>query len=70
MRKRRLHHQKEIRAQRFVLVNDDGKPAGLFGFDQDGRPNVILILLDKTGKVLWNASGKPNAKPLAVSPAK
>ena len=56
---------KEIRAQRFVLVNDDGKPAGLFGFDQDGQPNVIL--LDKTGKVLWSASGKPNAKPLAVS---
>jgi hypothetical protein len=59
---------KEIRAQRFVLVNDDGKPAGLLGFDQDGQPNVIL--LDKTGKVLWNASGKPNANPLAVSLAK
>jgi hypothetical protein len=56
---------KEIRAQRFVLVNDDGKPAGLLGFDQDGQPNVIL--LDRTGKVLWSASGKPNAKPLAVN---
>ena len=59
---------KEISAQRFVLVNDDGKPAGLFGFDQDGQPNIIL--LDKTGKVLWSASGKPNAKPLAVGLAK
>lgn len=28
---------KEIRAQRFVLVNDNGSPAGLFGFDQDGQ---------------------------------
>lgn len=59
---------KEIRAQRFVLVNDDGSPAGLFGFDQDGRANVIL--LDKTGKVLWSATGKPNAKPLTISIAK
>jgi predicted transcriptional regulator len=59
---------KEIRAQSFVLVSADGKAAGLFGFDQDGQANVIL--LDKTGKVLWSASGKPNAKPLAVSLAK
>jgi predicted transcriptional regulator len=59
---------KESRAQSFVLVDADGKAAGLFGFDQDGQANVIL--LDKTGKVLWSASGKPNAKPLAVSLAK
>lgn len=59
---------KEIRAQSFVLVNADGKAAGLFGFDQDGQANVIL--LDKTGKVVWSASGKPNAKPLAVSLSK
>jgi hypothetical protein len=59
---------KEIRAQSFVLVSADGKADGLFGFDQDGQANVIL--LDKTGKVLWSASGKPNAKPLAISLAK
>lgn len=59
---------KEIRAQRFVLVNDSGAPSGLFGFDQDGNANVIL--LDKAGKVTWSASGKANAKPLAVSNVK
>jgi hypothetical protein len=59
---------KEIRAQRFVLVNDSGSPSGLFGFDQDGTPNVVL--LDKTGKVLWSASGTPKAKPLTVSTSK
>jgi hypothetical protein len=59
---------KEIRAQRFVLANEDGSPAGLFGFDQEGKANVIL--LDKTGKVVWSASGKANAKPLTISSAK
>ena len=59
---------KEIRAQTFVLVNDAGIPAGLFGFDLNGRPDVIL--LDKTGKVLWSASGKPNTRPLNISVAK
>jgi hypothetical protein len=59
---------KEIKAQRFVLVNNDGSPAGLFGFDQDGKANVVL--LDKTGKVVWSASGKANDKLLTVSIAK
>jgi hypothetical protein len=59
---------KEIKAQRFVLVNDNGSPAGLFGFDQDGKANVIL--LDKTGKIVWSASGKANVRPLTVSTAK
>ena len=58
---------KEIRAQRFVLVNDNGSPAGLFGFDKDGAPNVVLF--DKTGKVLWSASGTAKAKPLTVGTA-
>jgi len=59
---------KEIKAQSFVLVNGDGSPAGLFGFDEDGKANVIL--LDKTGKVVWTASGKANGRPLSVSIAK
>ena len=52
----------EIKAQRFVLVNDDGSTAGFFGFDQDGKANVVL--LDKTGKVVWSANGRANARPL------
>ena len=59
---------KEIKAERFVLVNEDGSPAGLFGFDQDGKANVIL--LDKTGKLVWNASGKPNPKLLETGTVK
>ena len=46
---------KEIKAQSFVLVNEDGSPAGLFGFDKDGKANVVL--LDTAGKVVWKATG-------------
>jgi hypothetical protein len=46
---------REIRAQGFVLVNDDGSPAGLFGFDKDGKANIVL--LDAAGKVVWKAIG-------------
>lgn len=58
----------EIKAQRFVLVNEMGAPAGLFGFDETGNPNVIL--LDKTGKVIWSTDGKAKAKPLTIDTAK
>ena len=55
---------REVRARRFVLVNEDGSPAGLFGFDRDGRPDVELF--DRTGKVIWSADGKFNPRPLGV----
>lgn len=55
---------KEIKAQRFLLVNDDGSTAGLFGFDQDG--NATVVLMDKMGKVVWSAGSKANAKPLST----
>jgi hypothetical protein len=53
---------KEIRAQSFVIVTDQGRPAGLFGFDKDG--NASIVLLDKMGKVVWSASGKPRIAPI------
>ena len=53
---------KEISAQSFVIVNDQGRPAGLFGFDKDG--NASIVLLDKMGKVVWSASGKPRIAPI------
>jgi hypothetical protein len=46
---------KEIKAHSFVLINDDGSPAGVFGFDKDGKANVVL--LDAAGKVIWKAIG-------------
>ena len=54
---------KEITAQSFVLVNEQGTPAGIFGFDKDGGASIKLI--DKAGKVLWSATGKPNLTPLS-----
>jgi hypothetical protein len=59
---------KEIRARSFVLVNEDGSPAGLSGFDRDGRPNIVLF--DRAGKVVWSADGKANSRPLAVNAEK
>jgi hypothetical protein len=59
---------REIRAQRFVLVNGDGSPAGLFGFDREGRPDIVLY--DNTGKAVWSTRGNANSKPLAVAAAR
>lgn len=56
---------KQIKAQSFVLVTNDGSTAGIFGFDQQGRPDVILY--DNTGKVVWSTRGITNPKPLAVA---
>jgi len=58
----------EIKAQRFLLVNETGAPAGVFGFDDTGNPNVVLF--DKTGKVIWSADGRAKAKPLTINAAK
>lgn len=60
---------KEVRAENFVLVNGDGSPAGLFGFDLNGRP--IIKLFDRTGKVVWSTDIRAaNSKPLAVNEEK
>lgn len=58
----------EIRAQRFVLTNDAGAPAGFLGFNLNG--DADLVLLDKTGKVIWSATGRKKAVPLAVGTEK
>jgi len=44
---------KEIRAQRFVIVNERGVPLGMFGFDRDGVPMVKLI--DEGGRTIWSS---------------
>jgi hypothetical protein len=60
---------KEVRAQSFLLVNDDGSPAGLFGFDLNGHPNIKLF--DRTGKVTWSTDVRAaNSRPLAVNTEK
>lgn len=57
----------EITAQKFVLVNDAGLPAGVFGIEKDGSASIQLM--DKDGRVVWSA-GKTKAKPLSASLAK
>jgi hypothetical protein len=42
---------KEVRSQNFVLVNAQGQPVGLFGFNPQGKP--IIRLIDDQGKVIW-----------------
>jgi hypothetical protein len=59
---------KQVMAQSFMLVNSDGSPAGLFGFDLRGRPEIELF--DSTGKVVWSTQGTAKSKPLAISAAK
>lgn len=46
---------KEISAQSFTLVNDQGVPFGVFGFDGDGNPTIRLF--NKSGKVIWKTNG-------------
>jgi hypothetical protein len=58
---------KEISAQKFVLVNDAGLPAGVFGIEKDGSASIQLM--DRDGRVVWSA-GKTKAKPLSASLAK
>jgi len=44
---------KEIQAQNFVLVNSQGNPMGLFGFNPQGKP--IIKLVDERGTTIWTS---------------
>jgi len=45
---------REIRAQRFTLVNQDGMALGSFSFDNSGKPQIVLR--DRAGHEVWSAS--------------
>ena len=47
---------KEVRAQRFVLMNEKGEVGGVIGFDKDGKPAIALY---SDGRQMWIAGGKP-----------
>lgn len=51
----------ELRAQKFVLVDDHGVTGGVLGFEADGMPT--LTLFNKSGRVIW--SSKLRAYPRA-----
>jgi predicted transcriptional regulator len=55
---------KQITAQSFVLVDDKGQPFGKLGFDKAGNPSIML--LDKSGSVVWTQNGKVNVQPLEI----
>jgi hypothetical protein len=59
---------KQIAAQSFWLVNDQGVPSGVFGFEKDGSPSIKLF--DKSGKVIWMENGKPQVLPREASLSK
>jgi len=44
---------KEIQAQNFILVNSQGTPMGLFGFNPQGKP--IIKLVDERGMTIWTS---------------
>ena len=46
----------EIRAQNFVLLNENGDVSGSFGFDNQGHP---IIRLFEKGREVWSAGGSP-----------
>ena len=52
---------KEIRAQSFVLINEQGTPLGLLGFDPNGVP--IIKLLDERGRTIWSTQPRPSLMP-------
>ncbi len=52
----------KIVAQSFILVDNQGVPAGVFGFGKDGSATIELF--DKTGRVIWSENGKPQAQVL------
>lgn len=60
--------EKEVVARSFVLVNAQGAPAGVFGFEKDGSPSIKLF--DQTGKVIWFENGKPQILPRTTSASK
>ena len=49
--------QKEIKAQRFVLVDDKNQIVGTFksAESQNGAPTPNVVLVDRNGREIWRA---------------
>jgi len=54
---------REVRAQSFVLVNEQGTVLGTFS-EESGRP--VLKLLDGSGREIWAAGGKTGVRSTAL----
>lgn len=55
---------KELRAQRFVLVNEHGAVLGTLREEPLGRP--VFELFDANGRQIWSAGGKVPTRPLPL----
>jgi len=44
--------EKVVKAQEFILLNEQGDAAGVFGFDKNGDPEITLF--DERGHVFWS----------------
>jgi hypothetical protein len=51
----------EIRAQKFVLVDENGTPRGVFGFQSDGYPDIQVRNKNPKGftKIIQAEVGRP-----------
>ena len=47
---------KTITAERFILTNEQGTTAGVFGL-KDGKANITLF--DSAGRVIWSTEVRP-----------
>jgi hypothetical protein len=52
---------KAIRAQSFVLVDEQGTAFGLLGFTPKGVP--VIKLLDERGRTIWSTAPQPPLLP-------
>jgi hypothetical protein len=43
---------KVVKAQKFILLNEQGGTAGVFGFDKNGDPEITLF--DERGNIIWS----------------
>jgi hypothetical protein len=46
-----------VLSQKFVIVNEDGKTLGVFGFGGNGTPMVKLT--DENGRIIWSSQPSP-----------
>ena len=54
-------HQKELKAESFILVDGADRTVGTFTFEPNfATPRIPRIVLrDPSGRVLWSAGGSP-----------
>ena len=55
-----------VAAQRFVLVDSAGNPAGIFAVGTpSGQPGTSIVLYDAQGREIWRASD--TVRPLTIA---